>query len=412
MQEKEKFNNPKIDINNLSRTQIMELYSCTRCGECLNWCPIYEADKREDILPRGKIKDIKRIIRKQHGIISDIFKRNPISRDLVENFSKNIYECTICGQCHYVCPVKLDSMEIWEKLRESLVKGGYGPLDNHLKLISSINNYDNPWQQPRKLRDRWTKRIFKNRPIKDATRERVEVLYFTGCTSAYDPNVNKVAINTSMIMQYANVDFGILGANEKCCASVALRIGERNLFEKIAKENIDRFNSIGIRKLVTSCAGCYKTIKQNYPEIGKLRFDVLHITEFILSLIDEGKIRFKELNLDITYHDPCHLGRHNNIYDPPREILSSIPGINLIEMERNREFSRCCGAGGGVKAEFPEIQANTSILRIKDAEKTGASLLVSACPFCYQALELAINSIDSNLVMKDLTDIIIMALIP
>jgi heterodisulfide reductase subunit D len=163
--------------------------------------------------------------------------------------------------------------------------------------------------------------------------------------------------------------------------------------------------------MITSCAGCFKTIKHDYPKTGKLNFEVKHTLEFIIDLIESGKLKLKnEVKMKVTYHDPCHLGRHSSVYDAPRKLLNLIPGVELIEMERTRENSRCCGAGGGLKSGYPDIQNKISQTRIKEAEATGATELVSACPFCYQGLQVGIQALDSKLTMRDITDLVVMAI--
>ena len=240
--------------------------------------------------------------------------------------------------------------------------------------------------------------------------EKVKILYFVGCTASYDDNVKEVAINTVNILHALGLNFGILGKNEKCCGSVLLRVGDHE-FERLAKENIETFNSLGIDMIVTSCAGCYRTIKEDYKKVGKLNMEVLHTVQLLARLIREKKIELKyEVPFTVTYHDPCHLGRHSNLYDEPREVLRAIPGLKFVEMERNREFSRCCGAGGGLKAGFPDIQNKMAAERVRDAEKTGAQRLVSACPFCYQGLQIGIKAINSPIKMTDITELVAMSM--
>jgi heterodisulfide reductase subunit D len=219
-----------------------------------------------------------------------------------------------------------------------------------------------------------------------------------------------VAINTTNILQAAGVDFGILGIKEKCCGSVLLRMGDKE-YERIAQENIKQFNELGFKTMITSCAGCYKTIKEDYPKVGKLNFEVKHTLEYIIELIEAGKLKLtKPVNLKVTYHDPCHLGRHSGVYEAPRKLLKMIPGLELIEMERHGENARCCGAGGGLKSGYPDIQNKISQTRIREAEATGATELVSACPFCYQGLQVGIQALDSKLTMRDITELVLMAI--
>lgn len=405
---------PIINIDNLSMRQLMELDACTRCGECSIWCPAYEQDKNEGITPRGRAKAFKDIIKAQHGLWAKIFGRPKVSKQQIEQFVSELYECSTCKQCYEVCPVKIDTVELWESIRRSIVDAGYGPLEPQKSLVRSVKSYDNPWGQPRSSRTRWAKvakrkKIIADEP-KDITRKKADILYFVGCTGAYDVNVEPVAINTVKILDAAGVDFGTLGTKEKCCGSVLLRMGDKE-YERIAKENIKQFNELGFKTMITSCAGCFKTIKHDYPKIGKLNFEVKHTLELIIDLIESGQLKLKnEVKMKVTYHDPCHLGRHSSVYDAPRKLLSLIPGVELVEMERTRENSRCCGAGGGLKSGYPDIQNKISQTRIKEAEATGATELVSACPFCYQGLQVGIQALDSKLTMRDITDLVVMAI--
>lgn len=403
-----------INIDNLSARQLMELDACTRCGECSLWCPAYEQDNREGITPRGRAKAFKDIIKAQHGLWAKLFGRPKITKEKIEQFVSDLYECSTCKQCYEVCPVKIDTVELWESIRRSIVDAGYGPLDQQKHLIQSVKSYDNPWGQPRSSRTRWTKMAKRQKKINqeplDITKKKADVLYFVGCTAAYDVNVQDVAINTIKILDAAKVSYGILGLKEKCCGSVLLRMGDRE-YERLAKENIKQFNELGFKTMITSCAGCFKTIKRDYPKIGDLNFEVKHTVEFLIDLIQSGQLKLKnEINLKVTYHDPCHMGRHNNVYDAPRSLLELIPGIELIEMERTRENARCCGAGGGLKSGYPDIQNKISQTRIKEAEATGATELVSACPFCYQGLQVGIQALDSKLTMRDITELVVMAI--
>lgn len=259
------------------------------------------------------------------------------------------------------------------------------------------------------------KRDRKDRPKREKKKKSerskdVDILYFVGCTASYDTNVKEVGINTLNILDALGISFGILGTEEKCCGSVLLRVGDHE-FERLASENIGIFNSLGVKMLVTSCAGCFKTIKEDYKKVGRLNMEVLHTAELLVRLIREKKLELKhEVPLKVTYHDPCHLGRHSGVFDAPREILKAIPGLEFVEMERIREFSRCCGAGGGLKAGFPDLQNQMAAERVRDAEKTQATRLVSACPFCYQGLQIGVNAIQSNVKVTDITELVALSM--
>jgi len=402
----------KLDISKLDVLALMRYDACTRCGECTSTCPTGgEAQDVELVTPRGKILKLAEMYKRQYGLRARLLGPREIPENELRELAGRAYECTICGQCKTVCPAHLDTIEMWENMREFLVANGLAPLPAHEQIIKSIENYDNPWMQPRAQRSRWSKQLEKEIKIKDALKEPCEVLYFVGCTAAYDPNIKEMAIDTARVLSKAGLDFGTLGNEEGCCGSTLLRTGLLEPARKMADKNIELFEKSAPSVIVTSCAGCYKTLRQDYPKVGKVNARIVHITEFVGELLRAGKLRLDgKVEGLATFHDPCHLGRHNGLYEQPREILRSIPGLRLVEMERNREEARCCGAGGGVKTAFPELAQKISVLRIEDAERTGADFLVTSCPFCYQSLKSAIETKQSKLKMTDLMELVRAAL--
>jgi heterodisulfide reductase subunit D len=416
-----------VPIEVLEAKRILQLEACTRCGECLSWCPVYDQDARQDILPRAKAAEFLSILKGQHGLLAKIahgagdpgplrkllgklLGHQEVTRERIEQFARDLYECSTCGQCQIVCPAGIDTVNLWEEIRAAIVAAGYGPLESQQALVKSVKSYDNPWQQPRTARAKWARRAKKEKLIAgvpaDISKKPARVLLYLGCTASYDTNVRQVAVSTVNILDALGVDYGILGNKERCCGSVMLRMGDRE-FERIAADNIAQFNSLGAEILVTSCAGCYKTIREDYERVGELELKVMHTAQFLRTLIESGELSFTTpVDKTVTYHDPCHLGRASRVYDDPRFIMEHIPGLELIEMPRNREYSRCCGAGGGLKAGYPDIQNKMAQARVKEAEGTGASELVSCCPFCYQGLQVGINAVDSPLVARDLTALV------
>ncbi len=398
----------KLDISKLDVLALMRYDACTRCGECTATCPTGgEAQDIELVTPRGKILKLRELYKRQYGLKAKILGLSEIPEDQLRELTDKSYECTICGQCRTVCPAHLDTIEMWENMREFLVANGLAPLPAHEQIIKSIENYDNPWMQPRTQRSRWSKRLEKEIKIKDALKDKPEVLFFVGCTAAYDPNIKDMAIDTARVLASAKVDFGTLGNEEGCCGSTLMRTGLMDPAKKMVLKNLELFDKASPSTIVTSCAGCFKTIRQDYPKIGKVNARVVHVTQFVNELIDQKKLVLKNrVEGKVTYHDPCHLGRHNKLYDEPRKIIEAIPGLKLVEMERNREESRCCGAGGGVKTAFPELAQKISNIRIDDAERTGADILVTSCPFCYQSLKASIDAKGSRLRMMDLMELV------
>jgi Fe-S oxidoreductase len=325
---------------------------------------------------------------------------------------KFLYTCTTCGACEMNCQRLQDKepLQVNETLRAQLVRDGIGPMTEHKSLIKSIINYDNPWLQPRTQRDRWARKI----PVKDVSKEKAETLYFVGCTAAFDNTLWRVTQNTAKILLHAGVDLGMLGKKEICCGSPVARIGDRETFITLAKRNIELLNDAEVKEIVTFCPGCYRAIKYDYkevPGVPELNAQVYHATEYIDKLIREEKLEITgELPMRVTWHDPCHLGRHCGIYEEPRRILKAIPGTELLEMERIKDQSWCCGGGGGVRTAFMDFAQKTATKRIKEAKNTGAQAIVTECPFCEQNLGDALGKMDEDMELYDLTELLMKVL--
>ena len=246
--------------------------------------------------------------------------------------------------------------------------------------------------------------------------EGMEVLYFSGCYLSYDPRLKKVAAATAQILNKAGIDFGILGTQESCCGESIRKTGDEALFKRLAKENIKTFVDNGVKKILVSSPHCYHTFINEYPEF-RVNFEVVHISQYICELIDAGRLELsKAYNKKVTYHDPCYLGRHNGVYDEPRDVLKKIPGLELSEMPEARENSLCCGGGGGrIWMETPK-EERFSDLRLKQATGVGAEVLATCCPYCISHFEesrLALADSESQeaangsiIEIKDITEII------
>ncbi len=371
------------DIGPLERYR-NEAWKCLRCGLCrmvnpervksLKWsnqCPSGTRFLFEAYFGSGKQEMVRALSARPPELV------------LSPRLQHIIYTCTLCGACQVTCNyVKdLEPTNASVALREYAVREGWGPLPEHESLIKSILNYDNPWLQPRTARARWARKAGVS-SLKDAAKEKVEVLYYPGCTASYDPIIQDVARDVTRLLSSARIDVGILGAEEVCCGSTILRVGDRERFELARNKNVQRLNATGARMIVTACAGCYSTLKKEYG--NDLEAEVVHIVSYMEQLLQEERLRMpNEVARTVTYHDPCHLGRYCGLYEAPRTILARIPGLRFVEMERIREWAWCCGAGGGVRTAFQEELATWAArLRLEEACDTGADLLVTACPFC------------------------------
>ena len=347
-------------------------------GDAFKYC--YQCGKCETVCPWNRVR--KFFIRKFV---------NEAKFGVVPFESEDVWLCATCRNCVQRCPRGVEIIDVMRAMRRLLVPDGVVPagLPSLRSTMTSIASVGNPWGQEPKDRANWAKDL----GVKEFS-EGTEVLYFPCCYPSYDPRLKKVAQATVNILNKAGVDFGILGSRENCCGESVRKAGNETLFKRLAKENIKTFIDSGVKKIVASSPHCYHTFKNEYSEF-KVSFEVLHISEYLFQLINEGRLRItKEYARRVTYHDPCYLGRHNNVYDQPRSILKGIPGVEFTEMVDNREESLCCGMGGGRVWMETEKQERFSNLRIEQAVGAKAQVLATACPYCITALE------DSRLVMN------------
>ena len=377
------------EINNL-KNEWKAIMSCMGCGDCgysirsavgrYLTCPVKEAKGEEGFeiyFARGRMNVLKSVLE----------GKLPLSRELAEY----VYQCTECANCTEVCHEThnenivlntskwIDHYKVWDALRKDLVEAGFAPLDKHRDLVDYMNNdaMRNPYGEDMAKKFVWAS-DFPN--IKD----KGDLVFFAGCTMPLrqqDTLKNMMSILIAAGMEIA------LSKEEWCCGSIGARIGEYKSVNELMKHNIDILKNMGAKTVFTACAGCYRTLKLDYPEIlqGELPFEVKHITEVLVDLLNNNQVTFKQEEgekLKVTYHDPCHLGRHMDLYEIPREVVAKIPGVELIEMKRNRKHAWCCGAGGGVKSQFPDLAKDISKERIREAVESGADILTTSCPFC------------------------------
>lgn len=328
---------------------------------------------------------------------------------LTEIESEDIWLCTTCGRCPQHCPRDVNQIESGISLRKIATEYGVFPKSvTPLKTVrASLVSEGNPLNEDRAKRADWTEGL-----SVDNFSEEKEILYFTGCYFSYDPRLRKVATAAAGILKTAGIDFGILGTRENCCGESIRKTGDEELFRRLARENIKTFVDSGVKKILVSSPHCYHTFKNEYPEF-MVHFEIVHMTQYLFELIREGKIKFsKEYPKVVTYHDPCYLGRHNGIYDEPRDVLKKVPGLELREMQDTRVDSLCCGGGGGRIWMETAKGERFSDLRLEQAMETGAEVLATACPYCINNFEdsrLTLEATEKISVM-DITEIVAAAI--
>jgi heterodisulfide reductase subunit D len=379
---------PTIDDEYLE----MAFDNCIKCSTCKysyadfeKSCPSGEKFLFESFWASGKIRTAR-------GLIFGELK-------WTDDLKDTIFACPTCGACMDACqaPHADHIVDIIESLRELAVKK-IGPAHNQEKLVERTLNPEmwNPYGEKNSNNEQLKKKY--------KLPDKAEWVYYIGCTSNY--RRKNLRDSTLRVLKKVGLDFTLI--DEHCCTSPMIRTGQTEYSKEFMNYNVEKIKETGAKKVVTSCAGCYRTLKKDFEKFGvEYNFEVFHTAEVLKDLIDSGKIKFKsEYKKTVTYHDPCHLGRHMGIYEIPREIYKSIPGIKFVEMRRNRNHAWCCGAGGGVKIGYPDWAVEISENRLEEALETGASVLSSTCPFCKTNLSDANVKYNYNFEVLDLVEII------
>jgi Fe-S oxidoreductase len=411
-----------------------EMDRCSQCSYCKwipfdqmkSWrfaknCPSITYHNFNSYSARGRYAVARSLLTGQSGYSDTV-------RDIV-------FSCMTCGSCDVSCKVcryNLEPLEMVRELKFELVRNGQG-LEAHRAVIRSLDQEHNTMHRPKAARGEWAADLDVPRLFSD----RAHVLFHAGCRFSYDQDLQASARAAVLLLKNAGIDVGIMGEREMCCGGRIYSMGYRDEFARFARANIAAWARAGVETVVTSCADGYHAFKRLYPQLGS-QVQVLHTVELLARFIREGNITFRsEIPMTVTYHDPCHLGRQGEpyvpwdgierkiknqivvyepkrpryngawgVYDPPRQILQSIPGVTLVEMERTREYSWCCGAGGGVCEAYPDYSRWTAGERIAEAEATGAEALVSACPWCERNFKDAVGELGHNLRVYDIVELV------
>jgi Fe-S oxidoreductase len=360
-----------------------ELAKCFQCGKCFAGCPVS---------------------------LKSVFNTRRLMREVLlsENPEKiyqrpELWDCTTCQTCTLRCPRGLKPHELIVAIRALLVEQGNIP-KTVIDALEGVFKHGNPWGRVRTKRSEWSAGL----NIKNLTQgEKAELLYFVCCATSYDPRVQEVGKAIVKALNTAKVDFGFLGNEENCCGSEVRRMGEEGLFGMQVEDNLKLLQSRGVTRMITTSPHCFNTFKNEY---GKHNIEVNHYTQFMAELIRNGKLPFtREFKKKVTYHDPCYLGKQNKVFDEPRSVIQSIPGITFMEFDRCRERSLCCEGGGGrMFVEASGSGERTAAIRVRDAVEMGVDIIATACPFCLLTLEDAVKTSgnEGKLVIRDIMELV------
>ncbi|WP_164011343.1 (Fe-S)-binding protein [Pyxidicoccus trucidator] len=435
--EKEEFGT--ATVKDLTWKQGLDLYSCTECGRCQTHCPTYITGK--PLTHKGVNQDLKHWLWENEQWAEEGYGPNKTKEPLPEIIgsalkAETVWACTSCGWCEQACPVFIENVPRLIDMRryQVQVKAEFPP--EIQRVFEGIERQGNPWGIGQDRRDEWAEDLAL--PTWGDGGGPYEYLFFVGCAGSYDDKQKKVSRSLVKILREAGVSFATLSKQEMCNGDSARRMGNEYLFQTMAKTNIEAWNSMGVKAVITQCPHCFNTIKNEYPEFGG-EYRVINHTQLINELLNEKRIRLSAvMNTKLTYHDPCYLGRHNGVYDAPREVLNAIPGLEVVEMQRSKREGFCCGAGGGrmwmeehIGTRINHNRLNEAALTLKHAEdpstpypdaadkkkpgmvgdykeKGGTGVVAVACPFCSTMLNDAVNDTErgENIKIKDITELV------
>jgi Fe-S oxidoreductase/nitrate reductase gamma subunit len=380
-------------IDQFTWKALFDSYACTKCGRCSDQCPATATNKVLD--PRLVIGDIKANLLVNGPRIRGTGSLQPLIVDGQEGSvsERALWECTTCGACMEVCPVFIEHVPHIVKMRRALVEMRAKFPEEMITLFENMEQRYNPWGIAPSERVKWAADI----EVKTFDKQQTEYLFFVGCAGAFDARNRRVTVALSQIMNTGGISWGILGKEEMCCGDNLRRLGNEYVFDRIARDNVKMFQDKCVTRVITQCPHCYNTLKNDYRQFG-LNIEVFHHTEIINQLLMQGKLKInsKPETGSIVFHDSCYLGRHNSIYEAPRQVITSATGRPPLEMERNRNRSFCCGAGGGLMWMEESEGEHIHTARVKQALAKQAGTICVSCPYCLTMFEDGLKDLNAE----------------
>ncbi|MBT6500354.1 MAG: (Fe-S)-binding protein [Deltaproteobacteria bacterium] len=386
-------------------TEIITLDACSSCSLCADVCPAVLATGDGKLSGFYRLHLLKKLQRSRSGWLAKLFKKYRMTDEELAQFGETVFKCTLCGNCQEVCPLGIRLTDIWVSLRQDLVHSSAYPRKVDM-IGENISGSHNVFDEDNEERADWVDDM-QDAPDDGFIKDRAEVVYFTGCVSAYFPMAQQIPIALARVFQAAGVDFTLLGEDEWCCGFPLLGAGLREMSQEVIDHNVAVIKAKGAKTIVFACPSCYQMWREYYPP----EFRLTHFTEYVFDLVRAGRVPLQELPLTVTYHDPCDLGRGARVYEKPRQVIRSLPGVKLVEMTRNREKCACCGGGGNLEMIDKDLSAAIAKEKVEEALATGAEAIVTACQQCVRTMNTYVKRNKIQLEVLDITQLIERALV-
>ena len=384
--------------------EIMQMDACTGCCQCADVCPAVSATADGHLSGVYRLTELRRIMRSRSGLLRRFFGKQAPTEAQLKQFSDTVFRCTLCGRCQQVCPSGLQLKDLWLSLRQDLVHSHAYPQKVDM-IGKNLAESHNVFDEDNEERAEWVEDM-PDAPDHGYIKDQAEVVYFTGCVSAYFPMAQTIPMALVEVLDAARVDFTLLGEDEWCCGFPMLGAGLRDRANDLIDHNLQAVRAKGAKKVIFSCPSCYQMWREHYPR----EFEIYHVTQFLNELITSGQLALNDLSLTVTYHDPCDLGRGSREYEAPRQVIRSIPGVKLVEMAHNRESCLCCGGGGNLEMIDAGLSADIARAKIGEVLQTGSQAVVTACQQCVRTMTTYAKRNKVPIEIMDITQLIHKAL--
>ena len=384
--------------------QLIEMEACTNCRVCADICPAVSVSQDGELSGVYRMKGLKQILKGRTGLFRKLFGKKEPTEEALRHFSDTVFRCTLCGNCQEICPVGIRLKDLWVSLRQDLVHSNAFP--KKIEMIrENLEESHNDFAEDNEERADWVEDM-RDAPDHGYLKDKAEIVYFTGCVAAYFPLAQKIPMALAEILEVSEVDFTLLGEEEWCCGFPMLGAGLRDMFQKFMEHNLEAVREKGTRKVIFACPSCFQMWREYYPR----EFEIAHASQFLMTLLKDGRVPLQDLPLKVTYHDPCDLGRGARVFDEPREVIRSLPGVEFVELPRNRENCQCCGGGGNLEMIDAGLSSEIAKQKIDEVLSTGAQAVVTSCQQCVRTMMTYVRRNKVPIDVMDITQLIHKAL--